>query len=74
MSPRYNQNEVPCNEERQTFDPKPGRTPKWLLEIDEAILRTLEGKRSHRIVWLWASRLYEQFFGNKTLLGKCQFF
>ena len=59
MSPHYNWNEVPCNEERQTSNPKLGRTLKWLLEIDEDILRTLEGKRSHRTVRLWASRLYE---------------
>ena len=58
-SPRYNWNEVPCNKERQTFDPKLGRTSKWLLEIDEDILSTLEGKRLHRTLWLWASRLYE---------------
>ena len=40
-SPCYNQNEVPCNPEKQTSDPKPGRTLKWLLEIDEDILTTL---------------------------------
>ena len=47
MSLCYNQNEVPCNEERKTSDPKPSRTLKWLIEIDETILSTLEGKRSH---------------------------
>ena len=46
----YNQNEVPCNEERQSSNPKPRRTLKGLLEIDEDILSTLEGKRSHIIV------------------------
>ena len=58
-SPHYNQNEVPCNKERQMSNPKPGRTPKLLLDIDEDILSTLEGKRSHRMVQLWASRLCE---------------
>ena len=70
----YNWNEVPCNKERQTSNPKLGRILKWSLEIDEDILSTLEGKRSLRMVRLWASGLCEYFFVNNTLVEKCQLF
>ena len=50
------------------------KTPKWIIEIDETIMTSLEGKKSERTIRLWASRLYQMFFGNKTVVEKCQLF
>lgn len=73
-SPNYMRNEVPCNKDNQYSNSGLSRTPKWLIEIEENIINNLEGKRSHRTVRLWASRLYDHFFGNKTLVEQCQIF
>ncbi|WP_044909114.1 hypothetical protein, partial [[Clostridium] innocuum] len=73
-SPNYMRNEVPCNKDNQSSNSGLSRTPKWLIEIEENIMNNWEGKRSHRTVRLWASRLYDQFFGNKTLVEQCQIF
>lgn len=61
-------------DERQIPNPRPLRTPKWLLEIDENIIANLEGKRSTRTIWLWATQLFDQNFSNKTLTEKFQLF
>ena len=61
ISPNYNRN-------------KGSRTPKWVIEIDETIITSLEGKKSERTIRLWARRLYNTFFGNKTVVEQCQLF
>ena len=38
------------------------------------IITSLEGKKSKRTIRLWASRLYQMFFGNKTVVEQCQLF
>ena len=58
ISPNYNRHEG-------------SRTPKWIIEIDEMIITSLEGKKLERIIRLWASRLYQMFFGNKIVVEKC---
>ena len=45
ISPNYNRHEG-------------SKTPKWITEIDETIITSLEGKKSKRTIQLWASRLY----------------
>ena len=37
-------------------------------------MTSLEGKKSERTIRLWASRLYQMLFGNKTVVEKCQLF
>ena len=61
ISPNYNQHEG-------------SKTAKWIIEIDEMIIANLEGKKSERTIWLWASRLYNMFFSNKTMVEQCQLF
>ena len=38
------------------------------------IITNLEGKKSKRTIWLWASRLYKIFFDNKIVVEQCQLF
>ena len=61
ISPNYNRNEG-------------SRTLKWIIEIDETIITSLEGKKSERTIQLWARRLYNMFFGNKTVVEQCYLF
>ena len=67
-------NEEPCMEERHIPISRPSRTPKWLLQFDENIINNFEGKRSTRTVRLWARRLFNQYFSDKTLIEQCQIF
>ena len=61
VSPNYNRHEG-------------SKTPKWIIEIDEMIITSLEGKKSERNIWLRASRLYQMFFSNKTVVEQCHLF
>ena len=45
ISPNYNRHEG-------------SKTPKWIIEIDETIMTSLEEKKLERTIRLWASRLY----------------
>ena len=38
------------------------------------IITNLEGKKSKRTIWLWASKLYKMIFGNKKMVEQCQLF
>ena len=38
------------------------------------IIANLEGKKSERTIQLWASRLYNMFFSNETVVEQCQIF
>ena len=61
ISPNYNRHEG-------------SKTPKWIIEIDEMIITSLEGKKLERTIRLWASRLYKIFFSNKTVVEQCHLF
>ena len=74
VSPNYMRNEEPCVEERHIPNSRPSKTPKWLIEIDENIINNFEGKRSTRTIRWWASRLFMQYFSDKTLTEQCQLF
>ena len=38
------------------------------------IITHLERKKLERTIWLWDSRLYKMFFGNKIVVEQCQLF